>query len=138
MPTTGIVNATLIGIYVEGVKVAMATSGTLSINQALRTSINKDDLGWEKSLPAGRSWSLSGDSEFAFDSAYTHDDFAALITSRAPVAIKFSTEITGDIRFTGSAYIESLELSGGAEENATYSYSLKGTGVLTKEAVPVS
>lgn len=131
MATTGILNATLIGIYVGTTKIANATSGTLSVTQNLATSINKDDGGWEKSAPAARSWEVSGDSELAFDAAYTIDDLFTAITSRTKLSLRFSTEVTGDQRFTGDAYITSLEVSAGTEENATYSYSFKGTGALS-------
>jgi len=135
MATAGIVNATLIGIYVGTSKIAMATSGSLSINQALRTSINKDDGGWEKSFGGARSWNMSGDSEFAFDSTYGPSQLADAIIAGTKLTLKFSTEVVGDIKFSGEAYIETFEISGGAEENATYSYSFKGTGAITKATV---
>jgi len=64
MPTIGIANATDIKIYVITsagpppvlAAIANATSGTLSLSQALRVSVNKDDGGWEKALPGARSW----------------------------------------------------------------------------------
>jgi len=144
MANLGIINATNIKLYVVTevgppvvvTPVANATSGTLSVNQALRTSINKDDLGWEKSLPGARSWSMSGDSELAFDAAYGIDDLQAFIQARTPMSVKFSTESEGDTYFSGTAYLESIEVTGGTEENATYSYSLKGSGLLTKDVIP--
>jgi len=144
MPTLGIVNATNIKIYVitspgpppKLDAIANATSGTASITQGLRTSVNKDDGGWEKSLPGARSWSMSGDSEFAFDAAYGLAELEATVQARTPLLLRFATEESGDIHFSGTGYLESIELSGGAEENATYSYSFKGTGLLKKEQIP--
>jgi predicted secreted protein len=138
MPTLGIVNATLIGIYVGTTKIANCKSGSLSLSQSFRTSTNKDDLGWEKNLPGARSWSISGDAEFAFDAAYGAEDLVTAINDRTELTLKFSTEVATDMRFTGAAYCESFELSGGAEENASYSFGFKGTGALTKEAVPAT
>lgn len=138
MPTTGIVNATDFGIYVGVAKIANSTGSTISISQALRTSVNKDDGGWEKSLPGARSWSMSGDGEFQFEANYGPEDLIAAILNRTKISIMFSTEVTGDMRLKGDAYVESFESSGGAEENATFSYSFKGTGPITKEDVPVA
>jgi predicted secreted protein len=132
---TGIINATTLGIYVGSTKIANLTGANLSVTQGLRTSVNKDDGGWEKSHPGARSWSMGGDSEFAFDAGYGVDDLYDAIFNRTKLTIKFSTEIAGDYDFEGDAYLESLELSGGAEENATYSFSLKGTAALVRATI---
>jgi len=131
----GIINATTMAIYIGATKIAALTNVSLSLNQALRTSVNKDDGGWEKSLPGARSWGMSGDSEFAFDAGYGVDDLVDAIINRTTLTVMLSTEVSGDYKFSGSALLESIELSGGAEENATYSFSLKGTGAITRATI---
>jgi len=132
---TGIINATTLAIYIGTTKIAKLTNVSLSLNQALRSSVNKDDGGWEKSLHGARSWSLSGDSEFAFDSDYGIDDLVDAIISRTTLTVMLSTEISGDYKFSGSALLESIELSAGTEENATYSFSMKGTGAISRTTI---
>jgi hypothetical protein len=144
MPTIGIVNATNVKIFIITAvgppptltAIANATSGTVSVNQSLRTSVNKDDGGWEKSHPAARSWSMAGESEFSFDAPYGASELEATIQARTPLLVRYGTTESGDIHYSGTAYLESFELSGGAEENEMFSYSLKGTGLLKKEAIP--
>lgn len=141
MATIGIVNATNIKLYVVTSAgpppkldpVAHQLSGTLSVGHSLNTSVNKDDGGWEKSTPGARNWSITGDCEFAFDAEYGLDELEAFIQSRARLAVRFSTEESNDYHYRGYAYLESIELTGDAETNLTFSYTLKGTGVLTKE-----
>lgn len=143
MGTIGIVNATNINLYVITAAgspptlkaIANALNGTLTIAQSLNTSVNKGDGGWEKSHPGARNWAISGDCEFAFDADYGFADLEALIQSRALFAIRFSTEESNDYHYQGNVYIESLELSGDAETNLTFSYTLKGTGLLTKQII---
>lgn len=131
----GIINATSVKIKVAGNVIAKAMNGTLSLGHSLNTSVNKDDLGWEKSTPGARNWSLTGDCEFAFDDGHGANDIVAAIINRTPVAVEFSSDIQGDTEFTGNAYVESFELSGDAETNLSYSYALKGTGALAYTAI---
>lgn len=132
---TGIINATTIKIKVGGNVIGKALNGTLSVGHSLNTSVNKDDGGWEKSTAGARNWSITGDCEFAFDEGHGADDIMDLIISRASVAIEFSTDVAGDYEWTGNAYVESFELSGDAETNLTYSYTLKGTGALSRATI---
>ncbi len=132
---TGIINATNIKITVGGNVIGKALNGSLSIGHSLNTSVNKDDGGWEKSTAGARNWSITGDCEFAFDEGHGADDIVDLIMSRLPVAVEFSSGIAGDYEFTGNAFVESFELSGDAETNLTYSYTLKGTGALSRTTI---
>jgi hypothetical protein len=132
---TGIINATTFAIYVGASKIASLTGTSLSVNQGLRTSVNKDDGGWEKSNPAARSWSVSGDGEFSFDAGYGIDDLYDSIANRTKLSVKYTTLIVGDYDFSGDVYLETLELSGGAEETETYSVGMKGTGPLTRAII---
>lgn len=132
---TGIINATTIKIKIGGNVIGKALNGTLSVGHSLNTSVNKDDLGWEKSLPGARNWSISGDCEFAFDEGHGADEIVDAIIDRSKLSIEFTTDIAGDYEFSGDAYVESFELSGDAETNLSYSYTLKGTGALSRAAI---
>lgn len=143
MGTIGIVNATKMRLYVvtsAGTPpkldpVANQLSGTLSVGHSLNTSVNKDDGGWEKSRPGARNWAISGDCEFAFDAEYGLAELEAFIANRTMLAVRFSTEESNDYHYRGNCYLESIELSGDAETNLTFSYTFKGTGLLTKEVI---
>lgn len=135
MPTTGVINGTLIGVYSGGTLIAKSTSCTLNIVHNTRNSSSKDSGGWEEALGAMRSWTVSGDFLDAEDAGYRFDDLFALIGSRAPVTLKVSSEVSGDKYYTGSAILTSLDRECPMEENVSGSYSFKGTGALTEATV---
>tara|TARA_R110000803_G_scaffold102638_9_gene170753 strand:- start:492 stop:905 length:414 start_codon:yes stop_codon:yes gene_type:complete len=129
--TVGVLNGTNLVIYVDGNAVGHATTHSITISDALRSITTKDSAGWEESLQGLRSWSLSGDGMTALDASYTVDDLTALITARTSVTVRFSTNNSGDQYWTGSAILESLDMSSPLEDSVTYSFSLKGTAALT-------
>jgi predicted secreted protein len=135
MPTAGIVNATLISIYAGTTKIANITSATLSMTHALREITSNDSAGWEAYAGGKRGWEMSGDSLFTFDGAYTFDDLFALIDGRTTITAKFSTEVTGDKKYSGTAYLTALSATGSTEENETYSFTLKGSGAIAEATV---
>ena len=65
----------------------------------------------------------------------------ALAIARTAVTVKFTTinngtvdgvtPVTGDVIYSGSAFIESVDMTADMENPVTYSVSFKGTGVLT-------
>lgn len=135
MATTGYVNGTLIGLYIGTEKICSATSTQLTVNQATRTSVNKDDEGWEKNFGGTKSFELSGDSEFKFDDDYGPSDILSALMDNTELTAKWSTEVTGDMVISGQVIVTSFSVSANAEETVTYSYSLKGNGKPTKSTV---
>jgi predicted secreted protein len=136
MATTGPINTTLMGVYSAGNKINAAQGGSISIEHSVRDVTTKDSGGWSESLEGLRSWSASASGLTAFDSTYGTDELDDIITGRTAVTIMFSTEVTGDTRYTGSAYITSMSIDSPAqEETVTYAVEFQGTGALTIEAV---
>lgn len=133
MGTLLTVNATDIGIYIGGVKIGSAESGDFSFKRDTRDAFSKDSAGWDETEPGKKSWDISGNCKFRFDSAlYDAGDIVECMISGTKVAVKFSTEVTGDWKISGTAQFVDFKLSGGAEETATFSYSLKGIGAFAK------
>ena len=111
--------------------VAHATSASISMSMDLRDSTTKVSGGYSASLGGLRSWELSGDA-FVEIGSITGADIEELWTiwdARSPVAVKFGAS---GMEYTGSAFITSISIDAGVEENATYSISLTGTGSLAK------
>ena len=122
------------------VKFAFAQSASLSFSNALVDTTTKDSGSWEDMISGRRSFTLSTDGLADFDDSTVggtegFSDFALAGTEvfftfeRTPGA---SGTLTG---WSGSAFIESFEISAGSDEAVTYSCSLKGTGQLSKVAV---
>lgn len=131
MATTGIMNATLIAVYVGGTKISHATEGSISLSMDTRDTTTKDSSGNRELLESTKSWSMSAGAMYADDATQGVNALMTSWENRSTVTVKFSTEVSGDDYWEGSAHVTSVEVSGGVEDNVTYSVSFEGTGALT-------
>jgi predicted secreted protein len=133
MATAGIFNGTLLVVKVGGVAVAHSTSCSLSVSVDLPDSTTKDSGGFASQIQGLRSWSVSTDGLAVIESAAAGvnvEDLYSSISSRTDVTLTFSTFVSGDKIWTGTAQIESLDFTGDMESPATFSASFTGTGPL--------
>ena len=144
MPATSIMNSTDVVIQIsedDGTSydiIGRATSASLSVSMETRSTTTKDSAGWDENLEGLKSWSLSGDGlvTYSISGDYdTPDDLFTLLSSRTLVKVKFGSATSGEIDYTGDAYLVSYEQEAGVEENVTYSFGFTGTGVLTQASV---
>jgi predicted secreted protein len=135
MATTGILNGTLLGIYVGGTLVSHSTSNSISISHSPRSATSKDSGGWSDNLEGLREWSGEGEAYLALDATYGLNDLVTIMKGRTKVTIRFSTEVTGNQYFEGQAYLDSISADSSPEESATFSYSFTGTGALNYKAL---
>lgn len=127
-----VTNSTDLKLYVGGVAVACATDATLTLNIAMREVLCKDTAAWRNILPGVRSWSVSGSGLHDIGATNGGNDLAMLGINRTYVVVKLSTEESGEFYLTGSGYVGECTInSPGAEENATYSFSIEGDGELS-------
>jgi predicted secreted protein len=138
MPTVSTVNTTLLKIYTGATPVAITdqTGASLSISHDLRNTTTKDSAGWEEYLEGMRSAEMSGEGLYAYDHANGADVLFDSIASRLPLAIVFQTAVTGDKKYSCSAFLTKLEInSSGQDDNVTFSFSLKVSGAIVKATV---
>ena len=135
MATSGVMNGTLMGIYIGSTLVAHATEGSISLSMDTRDISSKDSAGTRALLEGMKSGSISMSALYAEDAAYGADELYTAMAARTPLAVKFSTEVTGDHFWSASAYLTSLEVSASTEDNVTYSASFELTGAITYAAV---
>lgn len=112
-----------------------ATTHTLKVDLELKELRTKDTNGKEKA-PGDISWSVDGDGLVVIDesieNAHSSEDVLALVLSKKLVDVVIKSPITGLTKmYTGKAYITTFSLGTPAGDNATYSYSLTGSGNLT-------
>jgi predicted secreted protein len=121
-----VVNATAVTLSVDGGLISHCTSASLTVNIDLRDKTSKDSGGWSESLGGLKSWELSGDAfiDLTPTAKGAADMFDKLIAGAA-VACIFSVDSE---TYSGNAFITSINMDGGVEENATYSISLTGDG----------
>ena len=142
MATTGVINGTKFGVYAGGTKIGYATSASLSINHNLRDTSTKDSGGWRDQLEGQRDFEVSVEGMVIFATAsgaisdLTVDElYTSYIASRTEFEIKFSTEVSGDYKWTGNAFMTSISMDTPNEDSSTFSASFSGTGPLTQATV---
>ena len=124
-------NGTLIGVYAGSTLIAHATEGSISLNLDTRDATTKDSSGTRDLLEGVKSGTISVSALYADDATYGVDELMAAWSGRSTLTVKFSTEVTGDSYWEASAYVTSLEVSAGMEDNATYSATFELTGAIT-------
>mgnify|MGYP003124196943 FL=1 len=143
-----ILNGTELKVYLgnsgQNTLVAYAQNCTLNINQSTREITNKDSNGFKEVLEGVRDYSLDVDGAYAWtsgsDTDITNgaDDLidTNVLTARLPVTFMFGdNQATDDNYYTGQGYITSMSLTGGTEDTATYSFTIEGTGTLSRTEV---
>jgi predicted secreted protein len=146
MATTGIFNGTSLVVLIGTEVIGYATSCSLSLAIDTPDASTKQSLGWADEIGGQRSWSLTTDglATVVPGTVATYISTAelnALAIARTSVTVKFTTvdnstvggvtPVSGDVIYSGSAFIESVDLTADMENPVTYSVSFKGTGVLT-------
>lgn len=135
MPTTGIMNGSLLRLYADGVAIAYSTSDTIDLTRAMRELAHKDNTSaWVEVAPGQKSASFSTEILFAdrgdtssntkFDILYGYFNAGSLISCT------YTSDVLGDSVITFNAYIESLSLNSANQENSSASITLKINGAV--------
>ena len=140
MPTTGVFNGTSLVVLVGTEVIAHATSCSLSVSADLPDATTKESGGWAAEIGGLKSWSLTTDGLATVEPTgvnYVVGDIFSALNGRTAVTVKFttatgSTPIVGDLYWSGTAFVESLDITADMESPVTYSVSFTGTGVLTQ------
>lgn len=117
-----VINGSDIFVFIDGVKVAHATSHTLSAKMATRNTSNKD-TGKFNTKAAGRL-----DISASSDALVVYDDLATVLTAyldREPVHLHFAENVAGSPDETkfyaeGDFIISSMDINAADEDNASY------------------
>jgi predicted secreted protein len=146
MATTSVFNGTSLVVLIGTEVIGYATSCSLSLAIDTPDASTKQSLGWADEIGGQRSWSLTTDglATVVPGSVATYistTELNNLAITRAAVTVKFTTvdnstvggvtPVSGDTIYSGSAFIESVDMTADMENPVTYSVSFKGTGPLT-------
>ena len=146
MATTGVFNGTSLVVLIGTEVIGYATSCSLSLAIDTPDASTKQSLGWADEIGGQKSWSLTTDglATVVPGSTATYvstSELNALAIARTAVSVKFTTvnnstvdgvtPVVGDVVYSGSAFIESVDMTADMENPVTYSVSFKGTGPLT-------
>ncbi len=132
--------AVVISVEVEGegdhdaTPVAHSTNASISFTNDVRDITTKDSAGFQEIASGLRSFEITTDALQDYTSDLDFKDFFDNIGNRESVTIRFAERDTGggsDIYYQGSAFITSLSMDAGVEDNATYSVTFTGTAAVT-------
>ena len=135
MSTANVMNGTLMGVYIGSTLIAHSTEGSISLSMDTRDISSKDSAGARALLEGMKSGSISVSALYSEDGAYGADELYTAMAARTPLAVKFSTEVSGDHFWSASSYLTSLEVSASTEDNVTFSATFELTGAITYAAV---
>jgi predicted secreted protein len=141
MATTGVFNGTSLVVLISGQVIAHSTSCSLSLAVDAPDASDKEAAGWAVEIGGQKSWSVTTDGlstvvPGVLASYVSTDELMILAADRVAVTLKFTTvtgttPTTGDVYWTGNAFIESVDITADMENPVTFSVSFKGTGALT-------
>lgn len=128
MASTGFINGTMIGLYIEGVLTSYSTNCSMDASMETREVTNKQSGGNAEFRESKKTTTYSGDFIHAPDAAVGVEEMYAYLAARTMVTVRMSTEVSGDKFYEGEAYITSINLTAPMEDNVTYTMSLQVTG----------
>jgi hypothetical protein len=120
-------------------KLIHATSCKLDFSTKLEEIATKDTDG-TVSIPGNYTWSGSTEALLAKlptgDTTHvTFDDILAKKLAGEEIDVEFTTDVTGDIIYTGKAYIENASITADVGSSVKISISFKGNGNVNRDTV---
>ena len=139
MASTGITNGTLIAIYkdVAGTltKIANATSNDFTITKDMIETTNKDSAGAKEFIAGEYGYTMSVEGMFEEDASVgaliSWKEILRDLLAGTSVTIVMTSNVSGDLKLSGSAFFNELNLTAPKNDVATFTASIQGTGALT-------
>jgi len=128
-----IINGTVWLLALGGTDLPDQTEGSISINREMRDITTKDSSGYRELLPGLRSGTISVSG--LIDDQGTGGAGGTLFTAlsaQTEQSIVFGLDSTNDYHYTCFGFCSSLEVSGGTEDNVTYSATFELTRAITQ------
>jgi len=117
------------------------TDLSVSVSTETRDTTSKNNGGYRALLPGLKSLSVNFTAFYAQDAANGYNELMTAFLAGTKQDVKVaaidwtsSTEIAGDDEIIFEAYITSLELSAGTEDNASYTCTLECVSAITFQA----
>lgn len=143
MATTGITNGTLIAIYkdISGTltKIANATSNDFTITKDMIETTNKDSAGAKEYIAGEYGYTMSVEGMFEEDGSVgaliSWKEIMTDLLAGTIVTIVMTSNVTGDLKLSGSALFNDLKLTAPQNAVSTFTASIQGTGALTVSTI---
>lgn len=127
-----------IGVAASEVKLACATSCSMTISEDMVDATCKDSNRWVGNLSGNRSWEVTTDCLYdpAATAGAAGDDVADLIIDGSnSVSLIFGEEGSGGIIWTGTARCSTITINGADNTAASYTATFVGNGALVKSTI---
>lgn len=135
MATTGEMNGTLLGVYIGANKFGATRSSSISFTQNTDDATSADSGGWEEHILTSRNCTINFEGLFAYDHTLGAVDLIDEIIARTQVSFEFSTQVSGDVEYTGTGTITNVTIDSPAEAIVTYSGTILVDGAPVKATV---
>ena len=134
MATSGIFNGSLLSIKVDGNKILNSTSCSLSLSADTPEATTKDSNGFQDLIVGVKSGEISFEGLVAYDSGSGSQigDISDELISGTQVTWEFSTDVSGDDKYSGTGFISSIEITADMESPVSYSGTIVTTGTITQ------
>lgn len=133
--TTGIINATLIKISVDGATIDNLISNNMDLSMDARDITTKDSGGDQDLGPGKKSGTLAFESLFEEGATTNYSTLHTAYTGRTLVAWIQSSGVVDDKQYSGNAYVTALSKGGSVEDNFSFSGTLSITGGTTEAVI---
>lgn len=130
--STGYVNGSDFGIYVNGTLIAVATENQMQLTRNMINVSNKDSGDDAEYIPGRGDGTTSGTSRIKYDAGYGFQDLFSLYDNKTLVTIRYSNDTSGDDEYSFSAYISELSRTDPDDDNSTINYTFQKTGSVTE------
>ena len=115
--------------------IACVTSSALSESVEVDSVQTKCDPGNVVQTAGAYSYEITGDGIYIDEAVdtnkFSHELMKDLLRAKTLITWSMATGVTSPTTEYGTGYITALELTGEAGENATFSFTISGTGAIT-------
>ncbi len=145
--TTGIINGSNLKITLAAedsseIMVNNLTDCSISTSVDLRDTTTKSNAGYKAVLPGMMEATMSFSGMFANDATHGFSELWTYQDDKTKLDIKLtqivgsgSTPNSGDMEFVAKGYITSLDLTGGVEDNASFSATVSLVETISYSAI---
>lgn len=122
-------------LYKDGTAIGAATTCAMTVSRELRETIHKDNpgSGWREVAVGQKTATLTTEALYSLDTANVAPGtlFDALDNGTL-MLFKFTTSVSGDDYYQGSAYCTQYDINAVVKENTTFSCTFEITGAVTR------
>ena len=147
--TTGILNGSQLTVMFGDAAVSPTyvvvdnvTDLSVSISTDTRDTTTKNNAGYRALLPGLKSLSINFSAYYATDATQGFDQLMTAYNAGTKQAVKVTSydfdtpgENSGDDRLVFDAYVTSLELTAGTEDNPSFTCTMECVSAITYEAI---